>query len=84
MAGALHRGRDLALVLGAGAGLPPRADVPFLGDVTPEKIHVFIVDYDRAIGAKLANTRLGVKAPGRSAGCRGFVLVIVAHDLIRS
>src|SRR3954449_11925319 len=40
----LDRERDLALVPAARAGDPARSDLPLLGDVPPQLVHVLVVD----------------------------------------
>jgi hypothetical protein len=58
MAGALYGGCDRALVLGAGAGLSPRADLAIVGDIAAQDFRQFVVNHCVVIGTKLANARL--------------------------
>src|SRR5207249_4184160 len=44
VAGALQRGREGALVAGAGARLAPRLDLAALGEEAAQLAHIFIVD----------------------------------------
>src|SRR4029077_6594137 len=52
VAGSLERHGELALVTGAGAGLPPRLDLGSLRQVAPEAVDLLIVDLDGLVGAE--------------------------------
>ena len=36
--------RQRTLAFGANIGLPPGANLAFLGDIAPQRIHIFIID----------------------------------------
>lgn len=55
MAGALDFLRQLALVLGARAGLAARADLALFGDEAAQQLGVFVVDVCAFFNAELAN-----------------------------
>ena len=46
---------QLALVPGAGAGLPSRLDLGALGQVPAEAVDLLVVDHDRLVGAERAD-----------------------------
>src|SRR5690606_30986536 len=54
VAGALHRGGQLALVLGLGAGDPARHDLAGLGQVLAQGVEILVVDLLDALGRELA------------------------------
>ena len=67
--------RELPLVLGADARLPPRLDLGLIGDIPDEHVHVLVVDVGDVVGAKAAHLAPGVvaapAAPARpAAGAR--------------
>src|SRR4051812_48527277 len=55
VAGSLEGGGELALVAGAGAGLPSRLDLGPLREVAPEAVYLLVVNQDRLVGAERAN-----------------------------
>jgi hypothetical protein len=67
MAGAFDGASQGALMFGAGASLPARADFAIIGNVTPENIYQFVVDHGIFICAKLALTRPGKETPWPAA-----------------
>jgi hypothetical protein len=59
VAGALNRSCQIALVLGAGSGLPAWANLSIFGYKTAQQVNLLVIDYRIFIGAELANFRTG-------------------------
>jgi hypothetical protein len=78
MAGMLDGTRHLALVASAGAGLAARADFSIFCDISPQKIHILIIDCGIMIGTKLADAWVSVKPPP-SALRLIFHIHLIAH-----
>src|SRR5262245_43103017 len=74
---ALDGCRHLDLMPAAGAGDPPRADLPLLGDVPPELRDVLVVDLLHLVAAEVAALPL----PGRRgrAGAAAWLLFLGCH-----
>lgn len=54
MAGALDRRRELALVLGAGPGLPPRPDLAAVGQKPSQHVHLLEIDVGNLLLTEIA------------------------------
>jgi len=74
----LDRTRHLSLVASAGAGLAPRANFSIFRYITPQQIHILIIDRGIMIGTKLADARVSVKPPS-SALPLIFHIYLIAH-----
>jgi hypothetical protein len=70
MASAFDGAGQGALVFGTGARLPARADFAIVGNIAPENIHLFVVDYGIFVRTELAFTRAGIEAPWPAARVR--------------
>lgn len=68
MTSALYRTSKCTLVLGAGTRLPSRTDLTILRYIAAEGVDFFVVDEDRMVSAKLANTRASIKSPASALG----------------
>jgi len=58
VAGSLNRHGYRALVFGAHAGLPARANLTIFRDVAAQHLNLLVVDDRASIGAKLADARV--------------------------
>src|SRR5476651_280687 len=66
LAAVLHRGGDVALVLGAVAGDPTGPDLAAVGNVLPQQVGVLVVDVGDLLLAEHANLLLRLAKGNRS------------------
>lgn len=80
MAGALDSPRQLALVLGACAGLAAWADLSILRYIPPQDFSLLVIDVCVLVCAELALARVGEKT-ARAAGLTFILIILVTHSL---
>jgi hypothetical protein len=78
VAGVLNRTRHLTLVSSAGASLASRANFSIFRNITPQQVHILIIDCGIMIGTKLANARVSVKTPASGLQLI-FHIHLIAH-----
>lgn len=82
MPGAFDRNSNCTLVLGAGAGLAPRADLALTVDKAAEQLYVAVIDLNIMIRAELASARAGEIAFISTSGPSATVWSFVTHLVV--